>query len=222
MHARYYSASVGRFLSVDPVIDIKHVPTTPQAWNRFVYAGDNPVSRLDPDGRRDVYVAIWTPRFPYVFAGGSVGHVAVLETDGRTLLSEFPDPHGMRGKNVVLSYQDTMAKEDGRNADALYKIHVPDDAKFDAAVEQKRNAQTWVALPISNESTNCVDATSVALKAGGVPVTQPTVGTWNVTPGALVNTLNTLIEIQKTATEKLEWSVERIYPGQDKESNPPV
>lgn len=48
MQARYYDPSVGRFLSVDPA--------GPSAggvfdFNRFAYVDNNPVVRIDPDGR---------------------------------------------------------------------------------------------------------------------------------------------------------------------------
>jgi uncharacterized protein RhaS with RHS repeats len=48
MHARFYSASAGRFLSVDPG---RFNPKRPQLWNRYAYVGNNPVSNVDPDGR---------------------------------------------------------------------------------------------------------------------------------------------------------------------------
>ncbi|PTR35125.1 RHS repeat-associated protein [Luteibacter sp. OK325] len=46
--ARYYDPGVGRFLSIDPV--------TPSAgnqanFNRYAYVNDNPIMRIDPDGR---------------------------------------------------------------------------------------------------------------------------------------------------------------------------
>jgi RHS repeat-associated protein len=50
MHARYYSASVGRFLSVDPLIK-KGAMGSPQLWNRYAYTANNPMNRIDPDGR---------------------------------------------------------------------------------------------------------------------------------------------------------------------------
>lgn len=48
MQARYYDPAVGRFISLDPV--------TPKAsdlysFNRFSYAGDNPVVHTDPTGK---------------------------------------------------------------------------------------------------------------------------------------------------------------------------
>jgi RHS repeat-associated protein len=50
MHARYYAASLGRFLSVDP---LEADPNDPQSWNRYAYVRNNPIDRTDPDGRED-------------------------------------------------------------------------------------------------------------------------------------------------------------------------
>jgi RHS repeat-associated protein len=50
MHARYYSASLGRFLSFDPVIK-PGAMGSPQLWNRYSYTANNPMNRVDPDGR---------------------------------------------------------------------------------------------------------------------------------------------------------------------------
>ncbi|MER6448599.1 polymorphic toxin-type HINT domain-containing protein [Streptomyces venezuelae] len=44
--AREYEASTGRFITVDPVIDI----TDPLQMNGYTYANGNPISNLDPDG----------------------------------------------------------------------------------------------------------------------------------------------------------------------------
>jgi RHS repeat-associated protein len=54
MHARYYVPMLGRFLSVDPNLDVADAQREPQRWNRYVYALDNPVRYTDPSGR-DVY-----------------------------------------------------------------------------------------------------------------------------------------------------------------------
>ncbi len=50
MHARYFSAHLGRFLSVDPS-EQSHEPRIPQSWNRYAYVRSNPISLLDPDGK---------------------------------------------------------------------------------------------------------------------------------------------------------------------------
>jgi RHS repeat-associated protein len=47
MHARYYSPTLGRFLSFDP---LGGNPYRPQTWNRYAYALNNPVIYTDPSG----------------------------------------------------------------------------------------------------------------------------------------------------------------------------
>jgi RHS repeat-associated protein len=51
MHARYYSPVMGRFLSVDHGASTR--VTTPQTWNKFSYARNNPLSRIDRNGLED-------------------------------------------------------------------------------------------------------------------------------------------------------------------------
>lgn len=51
MHARFYNAQWGRFLSVDPVLDVEHAKQNPQGWNRYSYVENNPVNATDPNGR---------------------------------------------------------------------------------------------------------------------------------------------------------------------------
>jgi RHS repeat-associated protein len=48
MHARYYKMTLGRFLSIDPIIG---TPEQPQSWNRYAYVMNNPMTSTDPDGR---------------------------------------------------------------------------------------------------------------------------------------------------------------------------
>jgi RHS repeat-associated protein len=49
MHARFYAPYMGRFLSVDPGRDWD--PKQPQSWNMYAYSRNDPVLRVDPDGR---------------------------------------------------------------------------------------------------------------------------------------------------------------------------
>ncbi len=44
--ARYYDPGIGRFISVDPVMDL----TDPQQWNAYSYANNNPLTWSDPSG----------------------------------------------------------------------------------------------------------------------------------------------------------------------------
>jgi len=52
MLARFYSPAVGRFLGVDPIQSGR--PQHPQAWSKYGYALNNPLRKVDPDGRQDV------------------------------------------------------------------------------------------------------------------------------------------------------------------------
>ncbi|WP_369371824.1 RHS repeat-associated core domain-containing protein [Promicromonospora sp. Populi] len=44
--ARMYDTMLGRFLTVDPIMDL----TDPQQWNAYSYANNNPTTQSDPDG----------------------------------------------------------------------------------------------------------------------------------------------------------------------------
>jgi RHS repeat-associated protein len=46
--ARYYDPVIGRFISVDPVMDL----TDPQQWHGYAYANNNPITWSDPTGLR--------------------------------------------------------------------------------------------------------------------------------------------------------------------------
>lgn len=54
MYARYYSASTGRFLTVDPASDITLM--IPGSWNKFAYVLDNPLVHSDPTGKHIYYM----------------------------------------------------------------------------------------------------------------------------------------------------------------------
>lgn len=50
--ARHYGSAMGRFMSLDPVAaDI----TDPQTHNRYSYAGNDPINRMDPTGMDDCF-----------------------------------------------------------------------------------------------------------------------------------------------------------------------
>jgi RHS repeat-associated protein len=51
MHARYDNSSLGRFLSVDPVLDLERTLPNPQGWNRYSYVRNNPIGNTDPNGK---------------------------------------------------------------------------------------------------------------------------------------------------------------------------
>jgi RHS repeat-associated protein len=48
MQARYYDPIIGRFLANDPV---GFTPGRPDMFNRYAYAGNDPLNQVDPDGK---------------------------------------------------------------------------------------------------------------------------------------------------------------------------
>ena len=54
--ARYYSSTMGHFLSPDPKIMTARHLTNPQKWNKYAYVIDDPLMRLNPDGMDDYVV----------------------------------------------------------------------------------------------------------------------------------------------------------------------
>lgn len=62
MHARYYDPNRGRFLSVDPSMDLKANLPNPQRWNRYSYVSNNPINKIDPDGRDEYAMMENAPR----------------------------------------------------------------------------------------------------------------------------------------------------------------
>ena len=53
--ARYYSSSLGRFLSPDPE-NAGASPDSPQSWNAYSYVLNNPLKYIDPDGLDCAYL----------------------------------------------------------------------------------------------------------------------------------------------------------------------
>jgi RHS repeat-associated protein len=108
MHARYYSPGVGRFLSVDPLLDQKFAVVTPQGWNQYAYVRNNPLRFGDPTGK---YTCEGNARECGVFVAGIVRlKIAAFEaarngTAGATRLREIMNFYGdfgqKNGVNVV-------------------------------------------------------------------------------------------------------------------------
>ena len=48
---RYYSSRQGRFLTPDPFAGSANM-RDPRSWNKYAYAGNDPVNNLDPQGTR--------------------------------------------------------------------------------------------------------------------------------------------------------------------------
>ncbi|PAU63845.1 RHS repeat domain-containing protein, partial [Pseudomonas indica] len=73
MGARYYDPVIGRFMAVDPV---GFQDQNPQSFGRYLYANNNPLRFLDPDGRMSDEALLsgnWVPGFEGNIYNGSGG-----------------------------------------------------------------------------------------------------------------------------------------------------
>jgi RHS repeat-associated protein len=70
---RQYVTTEGRFLSPDPAGFKAANPANPQAWNRYSYVQNNPLSRVDPSGLNDINVSDAPWYGPGNYAGGGWG-----------------------------------------------------------------------------------------------------------------------------------------------------
>jgi len=77
MNARYYDASLGRFLSADSVVPSQQ---DPQALNRYAFAYNNPVSNTDPSGHDPVSAAI-------TFIGATLTGATIAEAIAAIVIS---------------------------------------------------------------------------------------------------------------------------------------
>jgi RHS repeat-associated protein len=192
---RGYDPILGRWLSRDPIEELGGI-------NLYRYVGSNPVGGVDLFGLREVTVAIWERKFPYVTGSGSVGHVAIVENNGKMILSQFPNPHGAHAPNSQKDYLDTVAYE-GRRPDHLFKVFVPNDRPFDVAAKDHASRKWWDVVASNHDETNCSTSSRVALDQGGIPMSKNFVVT---SPNDL---LDALTKLSKQNNPGQQWYVKK-------------
>ena len=107
--ARYYWSGAGRWLGVDSVGGNDVIP---QSFNRYSYAGNNPVNHLDPDGRswwdgecdpigwpgaRVCYTLPTTPITKVVGKGGGGSRIGGRGSDMRDIAQKITDAKWAKG-----------------------------------------------------------------------------------------------------------------------------
>jgi uncharacterized protein RhaS with RHS repeats len=154
MHARYYNPSVGRFLSVDPALDLKSVITNPQEWNRYSYVENNPLNKSDPTGKCSdpggtgtrICIGAFIPQRTF---GGFKGDDRRTRSNGGTsrveqFLTLTTGGHGVTSENLVpgtsrvgtsLSHDAHIAEHDVQTSKegVTVKVKASDGLLFGAA-----------------------------------------------------------------------------------------
>ena len=123
--ARYYSSSMGRWLSPDPVFLALNRLVNPQRWNLYGYALNSPFRYIDPDGEDAIMVVF--PKFR-AEAGGRrfpTGHGAMIVVDknGRTTYREYGryNPSGQLGRTRSVTVPNLKMDKEGHPTDESMK-----------------------------------------------------------------------------------------------------
>ncbi|MGB6686577.1 MAG: RHS repeat-associated core domain-containing protein [Terracidiphilus sp.] len=154
--ARYYDPTTGKFIYQYP-IDLSG------GINTYDYTDNNPTNAVDPLGLRWIILTIWNQQ------GSSVGHAAAFELNGNKILSEFPQCHCMQAPLLPIQNWPQTLQREGRQPNKVFKVWIPNDAGFNKAADQQSQMPTWDWNPNTTNQTNCVNALSRAMNAGGVP-----------------------------------------------------
>lgn len=59
MPARYYNNFMGRFIGIDPILNIMDIYS--KDWNRYAFTNNNPIIAIDPLGK-DTFLIIYGSR----------------------------------------------------------------------------------------------------------------------------------------------------------------
>ncbi len=173
MLARYYSPYIGRFLSVDPVDSGR--PAAPQTWNRYTYALNNPLNRIDPNGEESYLVSRPGPLgFAHTFivthasGPGEVGQVrsfGELENGNLGEVGVMTQSFSTGTRQTDIGAWASLRGPDGNSEVAFVRINAPDDvvaAAADALMANQDYSLTTVAIPGVNSNSAAVAIASTA------------------------------------------------------------
>jgi RHS repeat-associated protein len=107
--ARYYSSSMGRFMSPDEVFADQH-PGDPQSWNLYGYGRNNPLKFVDPTGE-SIYAIFYTvgnDKNDHSDDGGD----ATFKKAAETMANDIQHEKGFDPKNDVVLTFGVNSKQD--------------------------------------------------------------------------------------------------------------
>lgn len=230
MHARYYGAGLGRFLAADPEINFDRAVSHPQGWNRYAYVSNNPITKLDPDGR-DEFLFVWKPV-------DGVGHTAVgiqnRDAQGRpdgTVTVRHLWPADTVGKSLkadadyrVETIKETeLAKFEGgeqRGAEGILRIK--GDAKQDTAVTDALKKSAAANPTYIAPSNTCSTFGAVGVEAAGIKITQTGTVTVQLAGMTLKQQTNvvTPIAVYNSVADSKDPRVQVVKPLPQKDRDP--
>lgn len=156
MQQRYYDPYTGRFLSADP---IGPSPGNLSDFNRYDYVGNNPVNRIDPDGRQ-----FEVP--PEVAAGEAEGTEAAAAAEGsgiRIMLIDPANPASMAMKPPSPTVQQNKAAGDAFENKMTEKYKATEDTVVNQ-VTVKTEGGTKVRIDIVTKNkegeVSCIECKS--------------------------------------------------------------
>jgi len=170
MHARYYRAGWGRFLSVDPK-SVYEPRKLPQGWNRYAYAMNNPVKFLDPDGEETkLAVGLRTDQNP-------VGHLAIVINDKAYSFGTNWSNRGANQQDWGASAQVYLDAQNGHRQTQLMTLDITPEQEHKLQQHLDANNPNAPGAPKYGEISNsCVTVTYNALTQTGtlpnVPIQQ--------------------------------------------------
>jgi RHS repeat-associated protein len=158
--ARYYSPQLGRFISEDPI-------GFGGGFNFYSYAGNDPISWIDPFGLADVYV------WKYRGSTDAWGHSSVDINNGDTHISWWPQSDGREytfGDSIPIydasAYPNqTLANDsafEGQGPDFVIHLDNLDESAMAAWWRSYRRSSKWKTF-----GRNCSTTVAHALEAGG-------------------------------------------------------
>jgi hypothetical protein len=133
----------GRFLSVDPNLDIKRSLPEPQRWNRYSYVVNNPVNRIDPDGRADTDLRCEWCNTPELRASFREGQTQALKIGAAVAATYFVGRYSPAAARALFSWALANPNRATHVAEAILappgpsaSVGLPDVAKQLATAER--------------------------------------------------------------------------------------
>jgi RHS repeat-associated protein len=170
--AAAFAPALGRYIESDPIGLAGSAPST---FSTYAYAGNNPLSAMDPSGLSVVYL---NDKYAAVIAGSPRGHSAFIVGDDQTGWTYF-SKNG--GSDNVMQYYPNLQSFFANNASnrydrTLWLATTPEQDKL-----IKNYAEAYYQDAYSGIGNNCGDLVDQSFAAGGINLPLQQVGVFPVT-----------------------------------------